>query len=148
MDQDISTILIALGNCKPKLIIKKLFTQNFEIVKIFPVVFYLKISLPFHLQSPNCSLKDFSSSDPTITHCYAAPERIDCDDKKNEAKFDCTADVWSLGLSNDFNKNTNSIIYSVLIPQMQDVGRWQTLQCFGSMISYNQFCSSCFGKVS
>ncbi|KAL5267779.1 hypothetical protein ACHWQZ_G004730 [Mnemiopsis leidyi] len=38
-------------------------------------------------------------SDPTITHCYAAPERIDCDDKKNEAKFDCTADVWSLGVS-------------------------------------------------
>lgn len=42
----------------------------------------------------------YSFSDPTITNCYAAPERIDLDENFNGKKaFDCTADVWSLGVS-------------------------------------------------
>lgn len=40
----------------------------------------------------------YSFSDPTMTNCYAAPERIDQEENGKKA-FDCTVDVWSLGVS-------------------------------------------------
>lgn len=38
----------------------------------------------------------FALSNPIMTHCYAAPERIDHTDGK---RFTCAADVWSLGIT-------------------------------------------------
>jgi len=38
----------------------------------------------------------FALSNPIMTHCYAAPERIDHKDGK---RFTCAADVWSLGIT-------------------------------------------------